>query len=153
MAAGSAGLAHRVGSAHLAAGALAAVVLQGLGIAGGALGTVVWLALIGFSLGGVAHGVKNVLLRTLIHERAPEALRGRAFAAYNGARNGAELGALVLGGIVVGALGARPALLLAGLGPAAIGAACLLLLLIKRRHAVAAVITNEGRVLHARIQG
>jgi MFS family permease len=152
MAAGSAGLAHRVGPAHLAAGALAAVVLQGLGIAGGALGTVVWLALIGFSLGGVAHGVKNVLLRTLIHERAPEALRGRTFAAYNGARNGAELGALILGGLVVAALGARTALLLAGLGPAAIGAACLLLL-IKRRPAGAAVITNEGRVLHAHIQG
>ena len=141
MAAGSAGIAHRVGQTHLAAGGLAAVVLQGLGIAGGALATTVWLALIGFSLGGVAHGVKNVLLRTLIHERAPEALRGRAFAAYNGARNGAELGALVLGGIVVGALGARPALLLAGLGPAAIGAACLLLLT-KRRHSVAAVITQ-----------
>jgi MFS family permease len=152
MAAGSAALAHRVGRAHLAAGGLAAVVLQGLGIAGGALAMVVWLALIGFSLGGVAHGVKNVLLRTLIHERAPEALRGRAFAAYNGARNGAELGALVLGGLVVGAFGARPALLLAGLGPAAIGAVCLLLL-IKRRRAVAAVITNEGRVLHAHIQG
>ncbi len=152
MAAGSAGLAHRVGQAHLAGGGLAAVVLQGLGIAGGALATVLWLALIGFTLGGVAHGVKNVLLRTLIHERAPEALRGRVFAAYNGARNGAELGALVLGGIVVAALGARPALLLAGLGPAAIGAAGLLLL-VKRRHAVAAVITNEGRVVHAHIQG
>ncbi len=89
---------------------------------------VVWAALIGFSLGGVAHGVKNVLLRTLIHERVPDALRGRAFAAYNGARNGAELGALVLGGVVVGALGARTALLVAGLGPAVIGATCLLLL-------------------------
>lgn len=151
MAAGSAGIAHRVGRTHLAAGGLAAVVLQGLGIAGGALAAVVWIALIGFSLGGVAHGVKNVLLRTLIHERAPEALRGRAFAAYNGARNGAELAALVLGGIAVGALGARPTLLVAGLGPAAIGVACLLLLT-KRRHAVAAVITTEGRVLHAHIQ-
>jgi Na+/melibiose symporter-like transporter len=152
MAAGSAGLAHRAGRARLAAGGLAAVVLQGLGIAGGALATVVWIALIGFSLGGVAHGVKNVLLRTLIHERAPEALRGRAFAAYNGARNGAELGALVLAGIVVGTLGARPALLLAGLGPVAIGTTCLLLLT-KRRHAVAAVTTDERRVLHAHIQG
>src|SRR5206468_503884 len=151
MATGSAGLAHRVGPTHLAAGGLAAVVLQGLGIAGGALATIVWIALIGFSFGGVAHGVKNVLLRTLIHERAPEALRGRAFAAYNGARNGAELGALVLGGIAVSALGARPALLIAGVGPVAIGLACLLLL-IKRRHAVAA-ITDEGRVLHAHIQG
>ena len=151
MAAGSAGLAHRVPRAQLAACGLAAIVLQGLGIAGGALATVLWTALIGFSLGGVAHGVKNVLLRTLIHERAPEALRGRTFAAYNGARNGAELGALALGGIVVSAIGARPALLLAGLGPAAIGAACLLLLT-KRRHAVAVAIPNERRVLHAHIE-
>jgi MFS family permease len=152
MAAGSAGLAHRVGRAQLAAGALAAVLIQGLGIAGGALSATLWMALVGFSLGGVAHGVKNVLLRTLIHQRVPDALRGRAFAAYNGARNGAELGALVLGGIVVGALGARAALLVAGLGPAAIGAGCLLLVITRRRHA-AANTTTEGRVLHARVQG
>ena len=62
-----------------------------------------------------------MLLRTLIHERVPDALRGRAFAAYNGARNGAELGALALGGLVVAAFGARPALLVAGVGPALIG--------------------------------
>ncbi len=154
MAVGSAGLAPRVGRAQLAAGGLVAVVLQGFGIAGGALSPVVWAALIGFSIGGVAHGVKNVLLRTLIHERAPEALRGRAFAAYNGARNGAELGALVLGGIVVGALGARAALLVAGLGPAAIGATCLVLLRARRRTEVAiTTTTTEGRVLHARVQG
>jgi MFS family permease len=152
MAAGSAGLAHRVGRARLAVGALVAVLVQGLGIGGAALSSVLWMALIGFSLGGVAHGVKNVLLRTLIHERVPDELRGRAFAAYNGARNGAELGALVLAGIVVGALGARAALLIAGLGPALIGAACLLLLATRRRTA-AAVTTNEGRVLHAHIQG
>jgi MFS family permease len=152
MALGSAGLAHRVRPRHLATAGLVAVVLQGLGIAGGALASVLWLALVGFSLGGVAHGVKNVLLRTLIHERVPEALRGRAFAAYNGARNGAELGALVLGGIVVAALGPRPALLVAGLGPAAIGVTCLLLL-IGRRQPVVEVINNEGRVLHAHIQG
>jgi MFS family permease len=152
MAAGSAGLAHRVGRAQLAAGALVAVLVQGLGIAGGALSAILWMALIGFTVGGVAHGVKNVLLRTLIHERVPEELRGRAFAAYNGARNGAELGALVLGGIVVGASGARAALLVAGLGPALIGVTCLLLL-VRRRRAAAAVTTNEGRVLHANIQG
>ncbi len=151
MAAGSAGLGHRVGPAHRAASALAAVVLQGLGIAGGALGSVLWVALIGFSLGGVAHGVKNVLLRTLIHERVPEALRGRAFAAYNGARNGAELLALALGGLAVGAAGARAALLVAGLAPAALGTGCLLLLIMRRRAATAS--TTEGRILHARVQG
>jgi MFS family permease len=152
MAAGSAGLAPRIMPAQLAAGGLAAVVLQGLGIAGGAFSPVLWMALAGFTFGGVAHGVKNVLLRTLIHERAPEALRGRAFAAYNGARNGAELGALALGGLLVGAAGARTTLVIAGLGPAAIGAACLLLLSVRRRVA-AAVITNEGSVLNARVQG
>jgi MFS family permease len=154
MAAGSAGLAPRVGRGQLAAGGLAAVVLQGFGIAGAALSPVVWAAMIGFSLGGIAHGVKNVLLRTLIHERVPDALRGRTFAAYNGARNGAELGALVLGGIVVGALGARPALLLAGLGPAAIGTTSLVLLRSRRRSQAAnTTTTTEGRVLHARVQG
>jgi MFS family permease len=153
MAAGSAGLAHRVGRAQLAAGALAAVVLQGLGIAGASVAPVLWVALIGFVFGGVSHGVKNVLLRTLIHERVPDALRGRAFAAYNGARNGAELGALVLGSFAVGALGARAALLVAGIGPAAIGMASLLLLANRRRVAVAITTTNEGRVLNARVQG
>jgi MFS family permease len=147
MAAGSAGLAHRVPRAWLAAGALAAVVLQGVGIAGAALSPVLWVALIGFVFGGVAHGTKNVLLRTLIHERVPDALRGRAFAAYNGARNGAELGALALGGIAVGALGARAALLAAGLGPALIGLAALLLLL------TTSASTIRGRTLHARVQG
>ena len=117
--------------------------LQGAGIAGAALSPVLWMALIGFAFGGVAHGVKNVLLRTLIHERVPDALRGRAFAAYNGARNGAELGALALGGLVVGAFGARPALLAAGLGPAPIGLVCLFLL----------TTTLQRRVIHARFEG
>jgi len=94
MAAGAAGIAQRVPRGWLAAGALAAVVLQGVGIAGAALSPTLSTALVGFVFGGVANGAKNVLLRTLIHERVPEALRGRAFAAYNGARNGAELGAL-----------------------------------------------------------
>ena len=143
MAAGSALLAHRVPRASLAMAALTAVTLQGAGIAGAAASSLLWPALAGFVFGGVAHGVKNVLLRTLIHERVPDALRGRAFAAYNGARNGAELGALALGGLIVGAFGARPALLAAGLGPAAIGLACLFLL----------TTTPQRRVVHARFEG
>jgi hypothetical protein len=54
------------------------------------------------------------MFRTLIHERVPARLHGRAFAAYNGIRNAAELGALALGGVLVAALGARWTLLLAG---------------------------------------
>ena len=142
MAAGSGALAHRVRSS-VAVGGLVAVTLQGVGIAAAALSPVLWMALIGFVFGGVAHGVKNVLLRTLIHERVPDALRGRAFAAYNGARNGAELGALALGGIAVAAFGARTSLLIAGVGPALIGLFCLFLL----------TTTLERRVIHARVEG
>ena len=139
---GAAGLPHRVAPAALAVTALAAIAAQGVGLAGAAVAPVLWTALIGFTFGGVAHGLKNVLLRTLIHERVPEALRGRAFAAYNGARNGAELGALALGGFIVGAFGARTGLLVSGLGPAAIGLACLLYL----------TTTLEGSTAHARVQ-
>ena len=152
MTVGSAGMAHRIGRAWPTVGGVVAILVQGLGIAGGGLASTLGTALIGFSLGGVAHGVKNVLLRTLIHDRVPETLRGRAFAVYNGARNGAELGALLLGAVVVGALGARTALLVAGVGPAAIATACLLLLAMRRR-AAAAITTTEGSVLHAHVQG
>ena len=140
---GAAGLPHRVAPTGAAVVALAAIVVQGVGLAGAAVAPALWTALIGFAFGGVAHGLKNVLLRTLIHERVPEALRGRAFAAYNGARNGAELGALALGGLIVGAFGARTGLLVSGLGPVAIGLACLLYL----------TTTPEGSITHARVQG
>jgi MFS family permease len=128
MVAGAVGLARRVPPSALAAGALVGVAVQGLGIASAAAAGVLWAAFAGFAIGGVAHGVKNVLLRTLIHDRVPEALRGRAFAVYNAARNGAELGALGAAGVLIGAIGAQTALLLAGAIPLAIGVASLLLL-------------------------
>ena len=132
MVAGAVALARRVPSRLLAVAALAAVAVQGAGIAGAALGNVLAVAFAGFAVGGVAHGLKNVVLRTLIHERVPEALRGRAFAAYNAARNAAELGALAAGGVLVGAIGAREALLLSGAVPLAIGVAALLSVTLRR---------------------
>ena len=123
MAAGAAGLAHRVPRARRrrrrarrrrarrASGSPAPAPRRRCG-----------LALIGFAFGGVAHGVKNV---AAAHADPRARARGAArprFAAYNGARNGAELGALAA---------RRPrrrrarrphALLAAGLGPALIGA-------------------------------
>ncbi len=125
MVAGASVFARRIPPALLATGALAAVAIQGAGLLGAALSSVLTLAVTGFALGGVAHGVKNVLLRTLIHERVPESLRGRAYSAYNAARNAAELGALVAGGVLVGAIGAQAALLIAGAVPLAIGAIAL----------------------------
>ena len=63
--------------------------------------------LAGYVVGGVGHGVKNVLLRTLIQQRVPRHAHGRAFAAYNAARNTAELGALGAGGVARRACSAR----------------------------------------------
>jgi MFS family permease len=114
MAIGAFAVAPRFRRGAMACGAVAAVAAQGLGIAVPALWPMVWLALAGYLFGGVAHGTKNVLARTLIHQRAPERLHGRAFAAFNGLRNGAELVALTLGGLAISAFGARWTLLYAG---------------------------------------
>jgi hypothetical protein len=114
MAIGAFAAAPRFRRATMACGAVAAVGAQGLGIAVPALWPMVWLALAGYLFGGIAHGTKNVLARTLIHQRAPERLHGRAFAAFNGLRNGAELVALTLGGVAITELGARWTLLYAG---------------------------------------
>lgn len=107
-------IARRVAQAALVTGALVAVAVQGAGLG---LPTV-WLAVpfagAAWFVGGVGHGVKNVLARTLIQQRVPDRLHGRAFAAYNGIRNGAELFALAGGGLLVAVLGGRVTLALAG---------------------------------------
>jgi MFS family permease len=104
--------------------ALPAAILLAVGVQGAGLGLpTAWLA-IGFGaamwiIGGLGHGTKNVLARTLIQERVPARLHGRAFAAYNGLRNGAELFALAGGGVLVAAIGGRGTLALAGAIPVA----------------------------------
>jgi MFS family permease len=129
MALGALLLSPRVAAGAVAATGLAAVAVQGLGLALPAL----WLSL-GFFLacslvGGLAHGVKNVMFRTLIHVRVPERLHGRVFAAYNGIRNSAELGAFAAGGLLVAVIGPRGTLAYAGGLSALAGLVGLLVLL------------------------
>ncbi len=121
MVVGAIGVAPRVSARPLAAAALAALAVQGAGMAAAALWALLAWVIAGYIVGGVGHGVKNVLMRTLIGHRVSPDAHGRAFAAYGAARNTAELGALGLGGVAVGLLGAQTALLLAGLGPVAAG--------------------------------
>ena len=120
---GAAGIARRIGVAALATVALAAMVVQGVGIALPVLWLSLPFAMAMYMVGGLGHGVKNVLLRSLIQARVPSRLLGRAFAAYNGLRNGAELAALALGGVLVAAIGPRTTLGLAGGVPALIALA------------------------------
>jgi hypothetical protein len=116
MVAGAVGLARRVRREWMVSGALLAIAVQGLGKPIGAAAAIMFVAILGYALGGVGHGVRNVLMRTLIHERTPDRLRGRAFAAYNAMRNSAERVALAAGGVLVSAAGARTTILIAGLG-------------------------------------
>lgn len=129
---GATALAARVGARIAVPVALVAIAVQGLGLLLPALWPVFAFTLFAFALGGVGHGVKNVVLPTLIHERTPERLHGRAFAAYNALRNAAELIALTSGGLLVVAIGPRWTLLIAG------GVPCALALMALARRALAA---------------
>jgi len=126
MAAGAIVVAPRVPARLLAPAALAGVVVQGLGLALPTLWLVLPLAFAGYAAGGVAHGMKNAVTRTLIHERVPERVHGRAFAAYNALRNGAEMVALPAGGAAVVLLDARWTMGLAGALSALVVAVALL---------------------------
>jgi hypothetical protein len=118
----------------VAAGAVAAVGLAAAATQGAALALpAIWLSFIFFLAcsfaGGVSHGLKNVMFRSLIHVRVPDHLHGRAFAAYNGIRNTAELGAFAAGGALVALIGARGTLAYAGGLSALVGAIGLVALL------------------------
>jgi MFS family permease len=111
---GSNVVARRISLGGLAGAALVGVVVQGLGKFIAPFWLVLWFMLVMYFVGGIGHGVKNVASRTMIHTRVPPEGHGRAFAAWNGVRNAAELAALGAGGVLVGALGARETLWLAG---------------------------------------
>lgn len=129
MALGALLLSRRVAAGAVAVAGLAAATVQGAALALPAL----WLSFAFFLacslLGGLGHGLKNVMFRSLIHIRVPGHLHGRAFAAYNGIRNTAELGAFAAGGLLVSAIGARGTLAYAGGLSALVGLLGLLALL------------------------
>jgi MFS family permease len=122
MVVGAVGIAARV-KAPLAVAGLLALALQGAGVAVAAVWPVLAFVLACNVAGGIGHGVKNVLLRTLIQQRVPAAAHGRAFAAYGAARNFAEIGALASGGVIIALFGPQVAMLIAGLGPVVAAAA------------------------------
>ncbi len=133
MALGAMVLSRRVAAAAITGAALLAVAVQGLGLALPAL----WLSY-GFFIGcafagGLAHGLKNVMFRSLIHLRVPADVHGRAFAAFNGLRNTAELAAFGIGGVLVAAIGAQATLAYAGGLSAVCGVGGLLVLMRRNR--------------------
>jgi MFS family permease len=128
MVAGATGLAGRLPQRHAATVALLALAVQGAGMAAQTAWAILPVAVAGYAVGGLGHGVKNTLLRLVILRRVPSRVHGRAFAAYSAARNAAELVALAAGGLLVAEIGPRAALLIAGLGPVVLAAAGLAVL-------------------------
>jgi MFS family permease len=129
--------------------ALFAIAVQSTGILVPTLWLVLAWACAWFLVGGVAHGTKNVLVRTLIHERVPAELHGRAFAAYNGLRNFAEVFAVLGGGALVIAAGARWTMALAGALPLATGLVALARFAAMRRNQLlepASALTASGGI-------
>ena len=110
-------VARRVPASAMGVGVLIAVAVQGAGLGLPTVWLVVPFGAAMWFIGGIGHGTKNVLARTLIQQRVPARLHGRAFAAYNGLRNGAELVALAGGGVLVSAIGGRATLAIAGAVP------------------------------------
>ena len=74
-----------------------------------------------FLLGGIANGIDLVAVRSLLHQRVPDRLRGRAFAAYYGMIQAAQIVALAASGGLVEVAGARTTMLLAGAGTFVVG--------------------------------
>jgi predicted MFS family arabinose efflux permease len=105
---------HRIPLGALALVTLLAASLQGLAKFIAPFWTVFPFMVAWWFVGGLGHGLKNTGFRTLIHQRVQPDRHGRAFAAFNGLRNTAELAALAGGGVLVTTLGARGTLWIAG---------------------------------------
>jgi MFS family permease len=74
-----------------------------------------------FFVGGFANGMELVAMRSLLHHRVPDRLRGRAFAAYYGVVQASQLLAMGASGGLVEAAGPRMTMLIAGAGTVLVG--------------------------------
>jgi MFS family permease len=79
------------------------------------------IALAMFLVGGFSNGVQLVAMRSLLHQRVPDRLRGRAFAAYYGMIQAAQIVALGASGGLLELAGTRLTMMLAGGGTVIVG--------------------------------
>lgn len=115
-------IARRLSQEQLAPAVLLSSITGGAAVAIAALFPHIVLALAMFAIGGVANGVASVSMRSLIHHRVPDRLRGRVFAAYFGVAFAGQLAATALGGVLIAGLpSSRDVLLIGGVGGAVVG--------------------------------
>ena len=108
--------------------------LMALTCFGVALSPSFWLILVWIAAFGLADGPTQVVEQNLLQRLTPDHLRGRVMGAWEAAMTGAFVGALLLGGLVVGHVGPGGAFVFAGV-MGLFGAALLLPLLRRLPHA------------------
>jgi MFS family permease len=122
MVVGAALIARRLSRDRLAPAVLLSSITGGVAVAIAALFPNIVLALAMFAIGGMANGVSGVSMRSLIHHRVPDQLRGRVFAAYFGVAFAGQLAATALGGVLISVLpSSQEVLLIGGVGGALVG--------------------------------
>jgi len=109
-------IGRRLTGSSAALAVVAGTLVTGATLGAAAVAPVLAFALGAFVAGGAANGAENVAMRTLIHARVEDGLRGRAYAAYHGAMTCAEFTAYAVGGLLVEASGPRGTLAIAGAG-------------------------------------
>ncbi|HVB92356.1 MAG TPA: MFS transporter [Acidimicrobiales bacterium] len=114
-------IAGRLPPRALAPGIVVSLVVLGLGVSAGALSPAMWMAIAAYGIGGIGDGVQMVGARTLLLQRAPGHLAGRACAVFAGMTFGAVSVGMAAAAPLVALLGVRGALLAAGVG--SVGAA------------------------------
>jgi MFS family permease len=107
-------IAGRLSPRALGPGIVIALVVLGLGVAGGALSPTMWLAIAAYGIGGIGDGVQMVGARTLLLQRAPAHIAGRACAVFTAMTMGAVSIGMAAAAPLVALFGIRGALLCAG---------------------------------------
>jgi MFS family permease len=120
-------VAGRVRSRVLAPAIVVGLLVLGLGVVAGALAPTMWMAIAAYGIGGVGDGVQLVGARTLLLQRAPEHIAGRACAVFTGMTVGAVSIGMAVSAPLVALLGVRGALFAAGVASILAAAAALAL--------------------------
>jgi MFS family permease len=106
-------LAGRLSPRALAPGIIIGLAVLGTGMAAGALSPTMWMAIAAYGIGGIGDGVQLVGARTLLLQRAPAHISGRACAVFT---------AMTMGAVSLGTAAAAPLVALCGIRGALFGA-------------------------------
>jgi MFS family permease len=107
-------IAGRLSPRALGPGIVIGLVVLGVGVAAGALSPTMWLAIAAYGIGGIGDGVQMVGARTLLLQRAPAHIAGRAVAVFTGMTMGAVSIGMAAAAPLVALFGIRGSLLCAG---------------------------------------